>query len=263
MKPAGLSTSHATSQLGADLHLRARARELVAQHKDPTRPGRPLFAIFAGTALSLLSFGAAVYVAYATWYAGSLQLNAGLAWLAAIFVVHAAGVVLFSYSYEAYDARKALKLAFIILVAAAGAIVVIAVALAIFAALRDDDAAGAVLGPASKALGGLAEFALDSGIDLIPGTEGDAAGSVVAGGLSPARAQSWHQGESSLFPEGEVPAGLQRDLTEGLAMGEELVVRQQNDGSASPEGLSPALEEIARLRSAADGRAIDSGIHPW
>ena len=172
-------------QLRSDLHVRDRAREVVAFHRDPSRPGRPIRSTLIGAIFALVTFAAAIYVAYITWYQERISSSEGIALLGAIFVAHAVSVLVFTYAYESYDIGKALKLALVILLAAVSVLAVVIVVFAVLAALRDGDAdlgdVGDVIGSVGKGLGKLAEGALESAVDSIdaPGPAAAFAGAAV------------------------------------------------------------------------------------
>ncbi len=160
------------------LHARERARELVALHRDAERPERPVFSIVAWGLVAFVAFGGAVYVAYATWYQERLSSGTGLVLLLAVLAVHAMAVFGFSYAYEVYDARKALKLALVVLGAVVSVIAVLIGIFVVLAALRDGDA-----GDIADALGGVAKGISKLGMDSddVAATAGNVVGSFLDG----------------------------------------------------------------------------------
>jgi hypothetical protein len=114
--------------------VRAKTSEVVDYHKDEAKPGKPLYLLIPGGLIALASLALVIWVAYATWFDGSLPESRGLAFILLLAPVYIVGVFMFSYGYELYDVPKALRLTAIIVVITVAAVVIIAV---LFALLGD------------------------------------------------------------------------------------------------------------------------------
>ncbi len=114
---------------------RAKALDVVDHHYDDQRPGKPLLLLIPGGAIALGALALVLAVVYGTWGSGTLEPGAGAALLALLSPVYVAGVFLFSYGYELYDLKKALKLTAIIVMVTVAAVVILAVLLVVLKAM--------------------------------------------------------------------------------------------------------------------------------
>ncbi len=116
-----------TSSNPGALHVRAKANQVVDYHYDDTRPGKPLYLLIPGGLIALASLALIIYLAYLTWFDESLDQGTGLGLILLLAPFYIGGVFLFSYGYELYDLRKALRDTAIVVFITVAAVVIIAV----------------------------------------------------------------------------------------------------------------------------------------
>jgi len=114
------------SNYGA-LNVRAKTNEVRDLHNDDTRPGKPLYLLIPGGLIALAAIGLIIYIGYKTWYVGDMPSSQGVSLIALLAPFYAGGVFLFSYGYELYDMKKALKLTAIVVFITIAFVVIIAV----------------------------------------------------------------------------------------------------------------------------------------
>jgi hypothetical protein len=96
-------------------------------HYDDTRPGKPLYLLIPGGLIAVSALALIVYVFYAMFVGQTLETSQGFVLIALLGPVYIGGVFLFSYGYELYDVRKALRLTAIVVVTTVMIVVIIAV----------------------------------------------------------------------------------------------------------------------------------------
>ncbi len=112
--------------------VRAKTRQVVDHHYDDQRPGKPLYLLIPGGLIALASLALIVYLAYLTFWQGSLSQNEGLTLMAVLAPFYIGGVFLFSYGYELYNLPKALRLtAFIVFITLASVVIIAVLLLAL------------------------------------------------------------------------------------------------------------------------------------
>jgi len=114
------------SQFGP-LSLTAKTSEVVDYHRDEARPGKPLHVLIPGGLIALSALALIIWVAYMTWYDGSLPRDTGLRYVFLLAPAYVGGVFLFSYGYELYDMPKALRLTAVIALVSVAAVLIVGV----------------------------------------------------------------------------------------------------------------------------------------
>jgi hypothetical protein len=109
------------------LRVRAKTDHIVNYHYDESQPGKPLYLLIPGGLVALASLALIVWLAYATWFDGSMDQGTGLALMLLLAPFYIGGVFLFSYGYELYDIPKAIRDTAIIVFITLAAVVIIAV----------------------------------------------------------------------------------------------------------------------------------------
>jgi hypothetical protein len=104
-----------------------KTREVVEYHRDDTRPGKPLHIIVPGGLIALAVLALIIYIAYRTWYLAELEQGTGLTLIGILSPFYVGGVFLFSYGYELYNVKRALRLTAIIVFVTLAAVVIVAV----------------------------------------------------------------------------------------------------------------------------------------
>jgi hypothetical protein len=118
-------------------NVRANTRQVVAHHYDDQRPGKPLYLLIPGGVIALASLTLIVFIAYHIWIGTDLPEASGLPLIAVLAPVYIGGVFLFSYGYELYNLRKALRLTAFIVVITVFAVVILAVLFVALGAMGD------------------------------------------------------------------------------------------------------------------------------
>jgi hypothetical protein len=111
------------------LNVRDKTRQVVDHHYDQGKQGKPLYLLVPGGLIGLASLALIITTAYAIWIRGSLAQANGFILLALLAPVYIGGVFLFSYGYELYNLRKALRLTAIVVFLTVAAVVILAVLL--------------------------------------------------------------------------------------------------------------------------------------
>lgn len=109
------------------LSVRAKTGHVVNYHYDDAQPGKPLYLLIPGGLIALASLALIVYLAYATWFNGSMDQSIGLSLMLLLAPFYVGGVFLFSYGYELYNIPKALRDTAIIVFITLASVVIIAV----------------------------------------------------------------------------------------------------------------------------------------
>src|SRR5512135_1781104 len=120
------------------MNVRAKTSQVKDYHYDDTRPGKPLRWLIPGGLIALASIGLIIYIAYATWFKsdGGMDTSQGISLIALLAPFYIGGVFMFSYGYELYDMKKALKLTAIIVFITVAFVVIIAVLAALAGGLK-------------------------------------------------------------------------------------------------------------------------------
>ena len=105
----------------------AKTREVVDYDHDETQPGKPLHILIPGGLVALGALAVIILVGYMTWFEGQLDQNTGIVLIAILFPFYVGGVYLFSYGYELYNVKRAIRLTAIIVFLTLGAVVIVAV----------------------------------------------------------------------------------------------------------------------------------------
>jgi hypothetical protein len=109
------------------LRVRAKSNQVVDYHYDDTQPGKPLYLLIPGGLIALVSLALIVYLAYSTWFNGSMDSSTGLSLMLLLAPFYVGGVFVFSYGYELYNIPKALRDTAIIVFITLAAVVIVAV----------------------------------------------------------------------------------------------------------------------------------------
>jgi hypothetical protein len=113
-------------------NVRAQTKQVIDHHYDDAKPGKPLYLLIPGGLIALASLALIVYLAYLTFWQGSLSQNEGLTLMAVLAPFYIGGVFLFSYGYELYNLPKALRLtAFIVFITLASVVIIAVLLLAL------------------------------------------------------------------------------------------------------------------------------------
>jgi hypothetical protein len=112
--------------------VRAKTNQAVQYHNDDALPGKPLHLIIPGGIIALICLGLDYYIAYKSFWDGSLDSGLGVTLMFILTLVFIGAVFLFSYGYELYDVRKALILTAIIVFISLAAVVIVAVLFVLF-----------------------------------------------------------------------------------------------------------------------------------
>jgi hypothetical protein len=105
----------------------AKTHEVVEYDRDDEKPGKPLHLLVPGGLIALAALGLIVYIAYQTWFEGSMPQGTGLLLIGILSPFYVGGVFLFSYGYELYNLPRALRLTAIIVFITLASVVIVAV----------------------------------------------------------------------------------------------------------------------------------------
>ena len=114
-------------QVPGTLDVKGRTQMVIDHHFDESRPGKPLRLVIPGGLIALGALGLAGLVGYRGWISLTLDVSTAEYMLAGIAVVFIAGTFTFSYGYELYDVRKAMRLTLIIVLVAAVSVLIVIV----------------------------------------------------------------------------------------------------------------------------------------
>ena len=109
----------------------AKTNEVVNYHHDDSLPGKPLYLLIPGGLVALAALGTIILIAYLTWYETRLAQNVGAGLIALLSPFYVGGVFIFSYGYELYNIKRALRLTAIIVFLTVAAVVIVAVLFAV------------------------------------------------------------------------------------------------------------------------------------
>jgi len=105
----------------------AKTHEVVDYDHDESKPGKPLHILIPGGLVALGALAVIILVGYMTWFEGQLDQNTGIVLIAILFPFYVGGVYLFSYGYELYNVKRAIRLTAIIVFFTFAAVVIVAV----------------------------------------------------------------------------------------------------------------------------------------
>src|SRR5512146_3451225 len=91
------------------LSIRQRTGAVVDHHYDDTNPHKPLWLMFPGGAVAVLSLLWVIWGFYKAYFAATID-ESELPYIPLLFIFYFAGVFAFSYGYELYDFTRAVKL---------------------------------------------------------------------------------------------------------------------------------------------------------
>lgn len=91
----------------------AKSREVVSYHYDDERPGKPLFLLIPGGLIAVVGAVSIALVAYQAWVEKTLDSTISIQWILILLLPYFGGLFIFSYGYELYDWRRALRLTLI------------------------------------------------------------------------------------------------------------------------------------------------------
>jgi hypothetical protein len=114
------------------LSVRTKTSGVKEYHYDDARPGKPLRWLIPGGLIALAAIGLIIYIAYQTWFNQTMEADRGLPMILLLAPFYIGGVYMFSYGYELYDQKKALRLTAIIVFVTVAFVVIIAVLFALF-----------------------------------------------------------------------------------------------------------------------------------
>ncbi|MDQ1300939.1 MAG: hypothetical protein QG637_860, partial [Chloroflexota bacterium] len=106
--------------------VRGKAAAVREYHYDESRPGKPLYLLIPGGLIAVAALALIIYAFYAMFVGETLDTSLGAVLVAVLAPVYIGGVFLFSYGYELYDVRKALRLTAIVVVTTILVVVIIA-----------------------------------------------------------------------------------------------------------------------------------------
>lgn len=105
----------------------AKTREVLDYDHDESQPGKPLHILIPGGLVALGSLAVIILIGYMTWFTGQLDQSTGIVLLVILFPFYVGGVYLFSYGYELYNVKRAIRLTAIIVFLTFAAVVIVAV----------------------------------------------------------------------------------------------------------------------------------------
>lgn len=105
----------------------AKTHEVVDYDHDESKPGKPLHILIPGGLVALGALAVIVLIIYLTWFEGQLDQTTGIVLLAILFPFYVGGVFMFSYGYELYNVKRAIRLTAIIVFFTLAAVVIVAV----------------------------------------------------------------------------------------------------------------------------------------
>jgi hypothetical protein len=126
-----MTTTPTPTRTGA-FKVRAKTSEVKEYHYNDDKPGKPLRWLIPGGLIALASIGLIIYIAYQTWFNQTMDADRGLPMILLLAPFYIGGVYMFSYGYELYDQKKALRLTAIIVFVTVAFVVIIAVLFALF-----------------------------------------------------------------------------------------------------------------------------------
>jgi len=133
-------------------------------HYDDTRPGKPLYLLIPGGLIAVSALALIAYVFYAMFVGQTLETSQGFLLVALLGPVYIGGVFLFSYGYELYDVRKAIRLTAIVVVTTVLIVVIIAVIFFLIGDSKGSSDSGSSSGGGKSSSGGGGKGGVLSGI---------------------------------------------------------------------------------------------------
>ncbi len=109
--------------------VRAKTSEVVAYNRDEEKPGKPLHILIPGGLVALAALGTIILVGYLGWITGEIETDLAGILILVLAPFYVGGVFLFSYGYELYDLRRAIRLTAIIVFVTLASVVIVAVLL--------------------------------------------------------------------------------------------------------------------------------------
>ena len=73
------------------------------------KPGRPPHLLIPGGLLAVGAFGAILHVAYAVWIAESMETALGIGFILVLLFPYFGGLLMFSYGFERFDWKRAIR----------------------------------------------------------------------------------------------------------------------------------------------------------
>jgi hypothetical protein len=134
--------------------VKAKTHEVVAYNRNIDLAGKPLYLLIPGGLVALASLAVIIYIAYLTWYKGTMEGNTGLGLIALLAPFYIGGVFLFSYGYELYDIPRALRLTAIIVFVTAASVVILAVLFFVLGESKGDSNSSSSSSSSSSKSGG-------------------------------------------------------------------------------------------------------------
>ncbi len=107
--------------------VRDKTHEVYEYDHDDTKPGKPLHILIPGGLIALATLALIVFIAYLTWFEGSLAESTGTFLCLILAPFYVGGVFLFSYGYELFNIPRAIRLTAIIVFVTLAAVVIVAV----------------------------------------------------------------------------------------------------------------------------------------
>lgn len=107
--------------------VRAKTNEVFEYENNDEKPGKPLHILIPGGLIALATLALIVFIAYLTWFDGSLDESTGTFLCLILAPFYVGGVFLFSYGYELYNIPRAIRLTAIIVFVTLAAVVIVAV----------------------------------------------------------------------------------------------------------------------------------------
>lgn len=107
--------------------MRAKTHEVVQYDHDDTKPGKPLHLLIPGGLIALATLALIVYLCYLVWLERTMEQGLGLTLIGILSPFYVGGVFLFSYGYELYNLKRAIRLTAIIVFVTLAAVVILAV----------------------------------------------------------------------------------------------------------------------------------------
>jgi hypothetical protein len=183
------TSQYRARQVGAKTH------EVVEYHRDDARPGKPLHLLIPGGLVALASLAVIIYIAYLTWFEGEFASDAGLMLMLLLAPFYIGGVFLFSYGYELYDVKRALRLTVIIIFVTLAAVVILAVLFFLLGESKGGSSSGSSKSSSSKSSssksGGSSKSRISSGDSRSSGGSSSVSGGdIVIGSLGGTRTRT-------------------------------------------------------------------------
>ena len=107
--------------------VRAKTNEVFQYDRDDEKPGKPLALLIPGGLIALATLALIVFIAYQTWFEENLAQSIGSILIGILSPFYVGGVFLFSYGYELYNLKRALRLTAIIVFVTLASVVILAV----------------------------------------------------------------------------------------------------------------------------------------